>query len=224
MSWARFPVDVRGPFGLLGVGLLAGAAGLGVLGIQDGGKPGDNGGYTEYAAADLNDPLVRPEPLRPDLNPPQGRPSPVIDPEPAPLPPDEPEEDETAAPALSPIPQVTVQRQGQTSAAPQRAGAAEVVFIVRLKGAPEVDIITRNFRRDPAAAQAAWADLVTRIPALAEFELTGASFSGEMRLTRRLPDANPAAIRTVQDRLLAIEGVAYADPDYVAHPGEKETP
>ncbi|MFN4023554.1 MAG: hypothetical protein ACK4MQ_01875 [Hyphomonas sp.] len=222
MGWARLPVDVRGPFGLLGVGLLAGAAGLGVLSIQDDGGPAANPGYTEYAGTDLGPNGPPPEPVRPDFNPPQGRPSPVIDPEPAPLPPDEPDEGE--ARALAPIPQVTVQRQGQTSAAPQRAGAAEVVFIVRMKGAPEIDVITRNFRRDPAAAQAAWTDLVTRVPALAEFELTGASFSGEIRLTRRLPDASPAAIRTVQDRLLAIEGVAYADPDYVAHPGEKETP
>lgn len=225
MGWSRLPVDVRGPFGLLGVGLLAGAAGLGILSLQDGAGPPEGPGYTEYAGTDAptGEPLVSPETVMPSFDPPQGRPSPVIDPEPAPLPPDEPDVEE-AAPALSPIPQVTVQRQGQTGAAAVRAGAAEVVFIVRLKGAPEVDIITRNFRRDPAAAQAAWADLVTRIPALGEFELTGASFSGEMRLTRRLPDASPAAIRAVQERLLAIEGVAYADPDYVAHPGEKETP
>ena len=39
---------------------------------------------------------------------------------------------------------------------------------------------------------------------------------------RRLAEATPAAIKDVQDRLLAIDGVAYADPDYVAHPGQKD--
>lgn len=224
MGWSRLPMDARGPFGLLGVGLLAGAAGLGVIGIQDGGEPAGDAGRTEYAGTETPaaEPLRPSESPGPAFDPPQGRPSPVIDPEPAPLPPDEPDEDETTA--LSPIPQVTIQRQGAGGALPARAGSAEVIFIVRLKGAPEVDIITRNFRRDPAAAQAAWTELVARIPALAEFELTGASYAGEMRLSRRLPDATPAAIRAVQDRLLAIEGVAYADPDYVAHPGQKETP
>lgn len=224
MSWPRLPIDVRGPFGLLGVALLAGAAGLGILGVQSGAPPADDAGTSDYAQTGTF-PAVPPgtaSPAGPAFDPPQGRPSPVIDPEPAPLPPEEPEEDKPAA--LSPLPQVTIQQQGAGGVLPARAGTAEVVFIVRLKGAPEVDIITRNFRRDPAAAQAAWAELVARIPALAEFELTGASYAGEMRLSRRLPDATPAAISAVQERLLAIEGVAYADPDYVAHPGQKETP
>lgn len=107
---------------------------------------------------------------------------------------------------------------------PARAGTSEVAFIVRLRGAPEVDVITRNFRRDPAAAQTAWLELVARIPALADFELSGASYSGELRLLYRMSSATPAAVRTVQDRLLAIDGVSYADPDYVAHPGKEETP
>src|SRR3990167_1423724 len=36
---------------------------------------------------------------------------------------------------------------------PARAEGTEVHFIVRLKGAPEIDTITRNFKRDPDAAQ-----------------------------------------------------------------------
>jgi hypothetical protein len=98
-----------------------------------------------------------------------------------------------------------------------------VQFIVRLKGAPEIDTITRNFKRDHAAAQAAWKDLTVRLPALAEFTLVGASYSGEIKLAYMMPPGAPATpedIRSVQDRLLKIEGVAYADPDYVAHPGK----
>lgn len=219
MSFPRIPVDARGPLGLLGIGLIAGAAGLAALGTQGGEEPAGSGGGTE-----LNVSGNLPQEERPantsgmPFDPPPGRPSLIIDPEPAPLPRDEPEET-----APSPIPQVTVQREGGGSVLPARAGTAEVVFIVRLKGAPEVDIITRNFKRDPAAAQAAWIELTQRIPVLAEFELAGASYSGEIRLLRRLAEASPAAIKDVQDRLLAIEGVAYADPDYVAHPGQKDT-
>lgn len=218
MNRPRIPMDVRGPLGLLGIGLIAGAAGLAVVGARGGEGAGGEAGVTELAEAGGQAGQVpQTAPSGMPFDPPPGRPSLIIDPEPAPLPPDEPDEE-----AVSPIPQVTAQREGGGGVLPARAGTAEVVFIVRLKGAPEVDIITRNFKRDPAAAQAAWVELTARVPVLAEFELSGASYSGEMRLSRRLAEATPAAIKQVQDRLLAIEGMAYADPDYVAHPGQKD--
>lgn len=218
MAFPRIPLDVRGPLGVLGIGLIAGAAGLAAVGTRGGEEPGTETGVTEMAAS-TGQPVAEPPPETSGMafDPPPGRPSLIIDPEPAPLPAEEPEEERA-----SPLPQVTIQREGQGGVLPARAGTAEVVFIVRLKGAPEVDIITRNFKRDPAAAQAAWIELTERIPVLAEFELSGASYSGEMRLSRRLAEATPAAIKDVQDRLLAIDGVAYADPDYVAHPGQKD--
>ena len=221
MGWSRVPLDVRGPLGVLGIGLLAGAAGLAMVGLRTGEETGREAGLTEFASVNGQAPAAEPPPgPAPAFDPPPGRPALIIDPEPAPLPPDEPED--AAAPL---IPQATIQQQGSGGGVlPARAGTAEVVFIVRLKGAPEVDIITRNFKRDPAAAQAAWVELTARIPVLEEFELTGASYSGEMRLSRRLAEATPAAIKEVQDRLLAIEGVAYADPDYIAHPGQKDKP
>ncbi|ABI76272.1 hypothetical protein HNE_3411 [Hyphomonas neptunium ATCC 15444] len=218
MNRPRIPMDARGPLGLLGIGLLAGAAGLAVVGTRGGEEAGNDAGVVQLAESGEAGQAPPPESSGMPFDPPPGRPSPIIDPEPAPLPPDEPEDE-----ASSPIPQVTIQGEGGGGVLPARAGTAEVVFIVRLKGAPEVDVITRNFKRDPAAAQAAWVELTGRIPVLAEFELSGASYSGEMRLSRRLAEATPAAIKDVQDRLLAIEGVAYADPDYVAHPGQKDT-
>lgn len=227
MNRNRIPIDVRGPLGLLGVGLLAGATGLAVVATNGedeiGGAPKVRPEVSDVAFVPDGAEEGAAEPARPEMSfdPPPGRPSPVIDPEPAPLPPDDVEGQDAQA---SPIPQVTVQKQGGSTVLPARAGTAEVVFIVRLKGAPEVDLITRNFKRDPATAQLAWAELTQRIPVLAEFELTGASYAGEMRLSRRLAQATPEAIRQVQDRLLAIDGVAYADPDYVAHPGQKDTP
>lgn len=221
MAWSRIPLDVRGPLGVLGIGLLAGATGLAVVGARTGEEAGGEAGVTELASANRPAPSEEfpPSPPPPAFDPPPGRPALIIDPEPAPLPPDEPEE---AAEAPPPVPSVTIQQSGNGGVLPARAGTAEVVYIVRLKGAPEIDVITRNFKRDPAAAQAAWLELTARIPVLAEFELSGASYSGEIRLSRRLAEATPAAIKQVQDRLLAIEGVAYADPDYVAHPGQKD--
>jgi hypothetical protein len=108
-----------------------------------------------------------------------------------------------------------------------RAEGTEVFFIVRLKGAEEVDIITRNFKRDPEAAAKAWNELIVRVPDLAGFSLAGASYSGEIKLAYRMPPgsaATPEEIRAVQDRLLRVEGVAYADPDYIAHPGKDSPP
>lgn len=114
--------------------------------------------------------------------------------------------------------------QAEPSVRPARADGIEVHFIVRLKGAPEIDEITRNFKRDPAAAQTAWGELVTRLPGLADFSLVGASYSGEIKLAYQMApgaSATPEDIRAVQDRLLKVEGVSYADPDYVAHPGKE---
>jgi len=222
MDWSRLPVDVRGPWGIAGVGLIAGSAALLAAGIGGGGDPAPEPDprITELA---MTRPFADdPAPASPASgaapvwdNGPAPEDQPVVDPEPAPLPP-EPEERPS-------VPLVTTQQAGG-GVMPARAGTSEVVFIVRLRGAPEVDVITRNFRRDPAAAQTAWLELVARIPELADFELSGASYSGELRLLYRMPSATPAAVRTVQDRLLAIDGVSYADPDYVAHPGKEETP
>lgn len=228
LDLSRLPLDVRGPWGLAGAGLLVASGALLVVGLTGGedDPPAEEGSGVVLAE------LLRPDPEaefppRPNGSPASGvgpvwdngpppEDRPVIDPEPAPLP------DEDEAPPSVPL--VTAQQSGNDGVVPARAGMAEVTYIVRLRGAPEVDVITRNFRRDPAAAQAAWAELTARIPQLAEFELAGASFSGELRLVYRMSNATPAAVRAVQDRLLAIEGVSYADPDFVAHPGKEDMP
>lgn len=238
MGWSRPTLDVRGPMGLLGAGLIAAAAGLMVAGVRGGADV--PAAEEELNLADLSSLPVRPETTPSEktggaedtapgtiadmgtlpIEKPQGRPSPVMDPEPAPLPPD----DEELAETPSPVPQVTIQKNGSQSAQVARTGEGEVVFIVRLRGAPEVDVITRNFKRDPAATHVAWLELIARIPVLADFELVGASYSGEMRLSRRLKDVSRESVTKAQQRLLAIEGVAYADPDYIAHPGQKDAP
>ena len=107
---------------------------------------------------------------------------------------------------------------------PASANSAEVVFIVRIKGAPEIDTIARNFKRNRETAEAAFADLVTAHPALAEFELVGASYSGEIKLSFTLPPGvSPTrdVVMDIKQKIMAIEGVAYADPDYIAHPDKE---
>ena len=94
---------------------------------------------------------------------------------------------------------------------------------MRLKGRPEIDTICRNYKRDRDTAQAAFDDLAADIPALKDFKLVGASYSGEISLAYTLPagvDATRGRIEEIRSRILSIEGVAYADPDFVAHPGE----
>lgn len=225
MDWSGLPFDVRGPWGIAGVGLIAGSAALIAASIGGGAPaPDAEASVTEFAMArpftDDPAPVTRrgssasgAAPVWDNGSAPVDQP--VTDPEPAPLPPE--------SEVRPSVPRVTSQQAGG-GVMPARAGTSEVIFIVRLRGAPEVDVMTRNFRRDPAAAQAAWRQLVARVPELADFELSGASYSGEIRLLYRMPSVTPAGVRAVQDRLLAIEGVSYADPDYVAHPGKEETP
>jgi hypothetical protein len=101
----------------------------------------------------------------------------------------------------------------------------EVTFIVRIKGAPEIDSVARLYKKDPAAAEQAFADYVRRTPALRDFMLVGASYSGEIRLAYQMPpgvEPTRAAIRSVQEKIMAVDGVAYADPDYIAHPGKED--
>ncbi|MFN7055164.1 hypothetical protein [Hyphomonas sp.] len=233
MGWPNLPLDLRGPLGLVGAGLLAGAAALVTAGITGGGNSNQGAASVEAAVIGSSEmpagsaeasedgpiPLVEPagdlasvEVIPPAIA------RPVIDPEPAPL-------SEVSPATRPPVALLSPQQAGGGPVSiPARAGMAEVVYIVRLRGAPEADLITRNFRRDPQAAYAAWADLIERVPELAEFELAGATYSGELRLLFRMPSATPAAVRAIQDRLLAIEGVAYADPDFIAHPGKEDTP
>jgi hypothetical protein len=192
MTGTRAPLHLGGPLGALGLGCVGGAVALAIAAINRDPPPppGEAPVATPALSVDIESPTAQ---------------TPAFD-----------ETGETQLAQVETAPAVVLER-------PARAEGTEVQFIVRLKGAPEIDVITRNFKRDPAAAQAAWQDLVTRLPGLSDFTLAGASYSGEIKLAYQMPPGTPATpeeIRAVQDRLLKIEGVSYADPDYVAHPGK----
>jgi hypothetical protein len=214
MAELRAPLHLGGPLGAIGLGCVGGAVALAMAAINNNPAGDAPGGAAEAVlTVDLPPSAAAAEEIAGPMSLPADAPAGGLPPLPGP----------------DGRPVQIAQAQGapaQVVERPARAEGTEVHFIVRLKGAPEIDTITRNFKRDPAAAQAAWDELVIRVPAMAEFALVGASYSGEIKLAYQMPPGAPASpedIRSVQDRLLNVEGVSYADPDYIAHPG-KDTP
>ena len=208
MAGTRAPLHLGGPLGALGLGCVGGAVALAIAALNNEPPPGNPApASAPVLSVDLDSPSA-PEPSQMQAAESFERSGPA------------------AAEPLIPVAEIAQVQgaQAEPTVRPARADGTEVHFIVRLKGAPEIDEITRNFKRDPAAAQTAWGELVTRLPGLADFSLAGASYSGEIKLAYQMPpgaSATPEDIRAVQDRLLKVEGVSYADPDYVAHPGKE---
>lgn len=121
-------------------------------------------------------------------------------------------------PVLKPAKQDTVEVK---PAAAQRG--AEVTYIVRIKGVPEIDEAARLYRRDYAGAQKTYRAYQAKTPALENFRLVGSSYSGEVKLAYDLaPGVEPSrdVVQSIQDKLTTIDGFSYADPDYIAHPGK----
>lgn len=208
MAGTRAPLHLGGPLGALGLGCVGGAVALAIAALNNEPPSGNPApASAPVLSVDIDSPSA-PEPSQMQAAESFERSGPA------------------AAEPLIPVAEIAQVQgaQAEPSVRPARADGTEVHFIVRLKGAPEIDEITRNFKRDPAAAQTAWGELVTRLPGLADFSLAGASYSGEIKLAYQMPpgaSATPEDIRAVQDRLLKVEGVSYADPDYVAHPGKE---
>ena len=210
MAGIRSPFHFGGPLGLAGLTLLAGATGLFVLA----GSPENDdrpsvtlSGVSDVPTASLPDTRVDR-----DASPLIG----TLPDAPAPL--------DTAGGVLPDGPAIQPAQVPQSVIMAQATGV-EVTFIVRIKGAEEIDSVARLYKKDPAAAEQAFADYVRRTPALRDFVLVGASYSGEIRLAYQMPpgvEPTRAAIRSVQEKIMAVDGVAYADPDYIAHPGKED--
>jgi len=196
MSDEHNPFHLGGPLGLAGLAVLAGAAGLFAMKTPDTAVPSPQKAGLSLKAPETESAALRPHP---------GDAIPMV--QPAEL----PASAETRAPAVIKLAQAN-------------ADGTAVVFIVRIKGEPEIDVISRNYKRDPSVARTAWVNLQARHRVLADFTLVGASYSGELKLAYQLPpglEPTRATINDIQSRILQVEGVAYADPDYVAQPGKE---
>ena len=200
MPGSRHPLHLGGPLGLAGLAMLAGATGIFVMAGSGGESPAPAPRENAMAVTD-----PRPANVVPTPQPHSGDAFPTV----------QPAEIPASAETKEPAPKQYAQASGD---------GAEVVFIVRIKGEPEIDVISRNFKRDPAAAEIAWENLQSRYAVLKDFRLAGASYSGEIKLAYRLPpglEPTRATINDIQSRIKQVESVAYADPDYVAHPGKE---
>lgn len=125
-------------------------------------------------------------------------------------------------PPLKPIARPMQPRKIQ--ALPAQAKGAEVTFIVRIKGSDDVDRAARLFKKDRANALRAFATYVEGAPDLRDFKLVGGSYSGEVKLAYTLPPGKTpdrATITKLKQIIMSVEGVSYADPDFVAHPGKE---
>ena len=199
MTGPRTSPHLGGPLGLAGLAALAGATGIFVMAGSDGPAP-------ETIRPEIVQPAAEPRPRDPV-------PAPGIRPDDA-LPMAQPAELPASAETRTPAPAKIA----------QAGPGAEIIFIVRIKGEPEIDVITRNFRKDPAAAEIAWSNLQSRYPVFGDFRLAGASYSGEIKLAYSLPpglEPTRATINEIQSRILQVKSVSYADPDYVAQAGKE---
>lgn len=97
-------------------------------------------------------------------------------------------------------------------------------FIVRFKNQRDLQAGIGKYFSDEDAARSAFERWRADHPAFAEFELAGATYSGEAVLvfTGDMAGERPVVIRQIARRLSALETVAYADPDFSAQIGESE--
>lgn len=107
---------------------------------------------------------------------------------------------------------------------PARAEGTEVTFIVRIKGSEEIDSAAKLYRKDKPAALEAYQAYLNATPALRDFQIIGASYSGEINISYQLAPgqaADRATINKLKSQIMSVNGVSYADPDFIAHPGKE---
>lgn len=100
--------------------------------------------------------------------------------------------------------------------------ANAATFIVRFNNEPELQQVSRNFRRDEAATREVFRKWAAQYPQLEGLELVRASYSGELILG--LPVNDPAG-RSPKDVIAALEtmsNLAYAEIDSMATASERK--
>lgn len=172
------------------------------------------------ASGPVADPFYRPAPGTPATTQtaePLVTPQPPVSAPPEPRPP-------RPDPAIVATPPAAPPRDARVLPAQERSGGAEITFIVRIKGSDSADKISDTFVKSPDEAKRAWSSLLTERPGLAGFRLVETTGSDELILGYTLPGGQKPSfdeVARIQKKLLAIDGVAYADPDSIAHPGKE---
>lgn len=98
----------------------------------------------------------------------------------------------------------------------------QATFIVKFKPDPAIDDVIANWRRDREGAIAQFANWAEGDPVFGDMTLEGCSYSGELLLSRKIeaPLSGPQSLVTALTNDIRSHGaVAYADPDFTAHPG-----
>ncbi len=100
--------------------------------------------------------------------------------------------------------------------------APAATFIVRFHDDPDLQYVSRNFRRDEAATRDVFRKWAAQYPELKGLNLVRASYSGELILS--LPANDPAG-RSPKDVIAALEtmsNLAYAEIDSMATASERK--
>ncbi len=114
--------------------------------------------------------------------------------------------------------ETAVQTQQARPSSPRMAPPRGVVdFIVKVRGDGELDACLEAYREDPRRGRELFRRWASDKPQLDGARLSGSTYSGEAIISYDTPaDAPRRFTEEIHDRLMSINGVAYADRDYTA--------
>lgn len=98
-------------------------------------------------------------------------------------------------------------------------------FIVKFRANSSIDEVISTWRRDREAARARFETWAASDPLFSQMDVSGCSYSGELILSTEIgggPLPVEAEVDALIERIRNHGAVAYADPDFTAHPGVRE--
>lgn len=181
-------------------------------------EPGDG-----PPVAELGTPPVQAEPPMAEMVP-LDQPVPIVEPpalpeivEPAIL--------QTEQVAVAPPPARPAPPPGLRPAQAETFPVRRAEFIVKFRANDAIDDVIATWRRDRAGAEATFAEWAASDPLFSQMTIAGCSYSGELILATEVgggPLPAEAEVDALIQRIRSHSAVAYADPDFTAHPGAQE--
>ncbi len=107
---------------------------------------------------------------------------------------------------------------------PAAARAMDAEIVVKFEGRPDLDAIARQFWKDPEGARTKFEAFQQQRPEFRGLVLDRVTYSDELVL-KPGPDA-PAPqrvklIRELAEKLRSVPDISYAEPNFMAHPGDQ---